>query len=105
VKNSATLNAEFAGSRWTRKRSPMTNELINIQSLSFVSDLQSPTLNLFGSYFPAWMLYAAGGIVVAAVIRQFLAIVGINEYVVAPLLTYPGFAVSATWLIWLWFGR
>jgi hypothetical protein len=66
----------------------------------------SPTMDLFGSYFPAWMLCAAAGIVAAVIIRQILAAAGINDYVVAPLLTYAGFAVSATLLAWLiWFGH
>jgi hypothetical protein len=66
----------------------------------------SPTLNLLGSFFPAWMLCAAVGTVAAIIIRQILAVSGINEYVVAPLLTYAGLAVSATLLVWLfWFGH
>ena len=65
------------------------------------SQPHSPTLDLLGSYFPAWMLCAAAGVIAAAVIRQVLAVVGIGEYVVAPLLTYVGLALSATWLIWL----
>ena len=66
-----------------------------------VSQPHSPTLDLLGSYFPAWMLCAAAGVVVAVVIRQVLIVVGVGEYVVAPLLTYVGLAVSATLLIWL----
>ena len=66
----------------------------------------APTLNLLGSYFPAWMLCAVIGIVTAVIIRQILAVAGINDYVVAPLLTYAGLAVSATLLAWLlWFGH
>jgi len=66
----------------------------------------APTLNLLGSFFPAWMLCAAIGIVAAVIIRQILAVAGINDYVVAPLLTYAGLAVSATLLAWLfWFGH
>ena len=66
----------------------------------------APTLNLLGSYFPAWMLCAVVGIVAAIIIRQILAVAGINAYVVAPLLTYAGLAVSATLLTWLlWFGH
>ena len=66
----------------------------------------APTMDLFGSYFPAWMLCAVSGIVAAVIIRQILAVVGINDYVVAPLLTYAGLAVSATLLAWLlWFGH
>jgi hypothetical protein len=63
-------------------------------------------MDLLGSYFPAWMLCAAAGIVTAVIIRQFLAVAGISDYVVAPLLTYAGLAVAATLLVWLfWFGH
>jgi hypothetical protein len=66
----------------------------------------APTMDLLGSYFPAWMLCAAIGIVAAVLIRQILAVAGINDYVVAPLLTYAALAVSATLLAWLlWFGH
>ena len=66
----------------------------------------SPTLNLLGSYFPAWMLCAVVGIAAAVIIRQILGAAGVNEYVVAPLLTYAGLALSATLLAWLfWFGH
>jgi YtcA family len=66
----------------------------------------SPTMDMFGSYFPAWMLCAAIGIVTAVIIRQILAVVGISDYVVAPLLTYTALAVSAALLTWLlWFGH
>jgi hypothetical protein len=47
------------------------------------------------------MLCAVGGIFAAVIVRQVLAVVGIGDYVVAPLLTYAGLALSATWLIWL----
>ena len=66
----------------------------------------SPTMDLLGSYFPAWMLCAVIGIVASIIIRQILAAAGINDYVVAPLLTYAALAVSATLLAWLlWFGH
>ena len=66
-----------------------------------VSQPLAPSLDLLGSYFPAWMLCAAAGVVATVVIRQVLRVVGVGEYVVAPLLTYVGLALSATWLIWL----
>jgi len=63
-------------------------------------------MDLFGSFFPAWMLCAAIGIGATAVVRQILAIAGINQYVCSPLLTYTGLALSGTLLIWLlWFGH
>jgi len=66
----------------------------------------SPTQDLFGSYFPAWMLCAVLGIIAAVIIREIIGVTGINDYVVAPLLTYAALAVSATLLVWLfWFGH
>jgi hypothetical protein len=66
----------------------------------------APTMDLFGSYFPAWMLCAALGIVATVIIRQILVLADISDYVVAPLLTYAGLAVSATLFAWLlWFGH
>jgi hypothetical protein len=66
----------------------------------------APSMNLFGSFFPAWMLCAVVGIAAALIIRQILAVAGINEYVLAPLLTYCGLALSAALLVWLfWFGQ
>ena len=63
-------------------------------------------IDLFGSYFPAWMLCAVAGILAAVIIRQIIALAGIHEYVLASLLTYTGFAVSAALLLWLfWFGH
>jgi hypothetical protein len=75
-------------------------------ALSVAGCNYAPTMDMFGSYFPAWMLCAAVGIVAAVILRQILAMAGINDYVVAPLLTYAGLAVSATLLAWLlWFGH
>jgi hypothetical protein len=52
------------------------------------------------------MLCAAVGIVASVIIRQILAMVGVNAYVVAPLLTYAALAVFVTLLAWLlWFGH
>jgi len=66
----------------------------------------APTMDLLGSYFPAWMLCAVFGVAAAVIIRQLLAATGINDYVVAPLLTYAGLVVAATLLAWLfWFGH
>src|SRR5215470_5514117 len=66
----------------------------------------SPSLDLLGSYFPAWMLCAVVGIVASVIIRQILAVVGINEYVIAPLLTYVALALFVTLLVWLlWFSH
>jgi hypothetical protein len=61
---------------------------------------------MFGSFFPAWMLCAAAGIVSAVILRQVLATFGINRYLIAPPLTYLCIAMAGTLLVWLlWFGH
>jgi hypothetical protein len=89
-----------------RCRSPLRG-LRHVVAAAAVSGCShSPTLDLLGSYFPAWMLCAAVGVVAAIILRQLLAVAGIGDYVVAPLLTYAAFAVSATFFAWLmWFGH
>ena len=64
----------------------------------------SPTLNLLGSYFPAWMFCAVLGVVAAIIMRKLLGFYGIDEYVLVPLLTYACFAAAGALLSWLlWF--
>ena len=66
----------------------------------------SPAQNVLGSFFPAWMLCAAAGIVIAVIMRQLLGAVGVNQNLIAPPLTYLCIAVSGTLVVWLlWFGH
>ena len=66
----------------------------------------SPSLNILGSFFPAWMLCAAAGIVATVILRQALSAFGINQYLIAPPLTYLSIAAAGTLLVWLlWFGH
>jgi len=52
------------------------------------------------------MLCAAAGIVAAVIVRQALSAFGINQYLIAPPLTYLSIAVAGTLLVWLlWFGH
>ena len=96
-------------SRWgragRRRCAPLASWRVAI-ALPVAACSNSPTMDLLGSYFPAWMLCAVIGIVASIIIRQILAMTGINDYVVAPLLTYAALAVSATLVAWLlWFGH
>ena len=104
------VRSTVAGSgRWlraARRRSAPPALWRSALALPVTACNHSPTQDLLGSYFPAWMLCAAVGIVASIIIRQILAVVGINDYVVAPLLTYAAIAVFATLLAWLlWFGH
>ena len=64
----------------------------------------APSQNILGSYFPSWMICALIGLVVAIVLRQVFAGVGIDRTLPVPLLVYLAIAIAAafaTWLIWL----
>ena len=85
------MTAEESGGRRLRAGRRRRRSLVLVRvaiALAVSGCSYSPTLNLLGSYFPAWMLCATVGIGAAVIIRQILAVAGINDYVVAPLLTY-----------------
>jgi hypothetical protein len=66
----------------------------------------SPAQNLLGSFFPAWMLCMAAGVGSTVILRQVLSALGINQYLIAPPLTYLCLVVASTLLVWLlWFGH
>jgi len=66
----------------------------------------APAQNILGSFFPAWMLCAAAGIVIAILVRQVLRATAVDPYVIAPPLTYLCIAVAGTLAVWLiWFGH
>jgi hypothetical protein len=66
----------------------------------------SPAQNLFGSFFPAWMLCATAGIVTAVILGRVLSVIGVSQHLIAPPLTYSCIAVAGTLLAWLlWFGH
>lgn len=64
----------------------------------------APSQNILGSYFPSWMLCVLAGIGAAILVRQALALVGIDKTLPAPLLVYLALTVFfafAVWLAWL----
>jgi hypothetical protein len=72
--------------------------------MSLAGCARSPDLNVFGSYFPSWIVCALAGIVFAAVMHRVFGAVGIDKSLPAPLLVYLSLAVAFTfamWLIWL----
>lgn len=62
-----------------------------------------PSIPIFGSFFPAWIICAVGGIVVAVIIRALLIALRIDEHLPAPPLVYLCLAISGGigfWMIW-----
>jgi hypothetical protein len=73
--------------------------LLVAPSLSSCS--RAPSVDVLGSFFPAWLLCFVVAIVVAALVQ--LALLRFRVKVALPLLTYPSVAALFTFLLWLIF--
>ena len=62
---------------------------------------QAPSVDVLGSFFPAWLLCFVVAIVVTALVQ--LALLRLRVKVALPLLTYPSLAALFTFLLWLIF--
>jgi hypothetical protein len=64
-----------------------------------------PVLNVFGSFFPAWVVCTVVGIAVALVLRFLFAAIRIEAHLGPLALVYPSLALLLTMLVWLVFYR
>ena len=63
--------------------------------------MNCPALNIFGTFFPSWMLCTLIGIVAAVIAKNLLAALHIDRWVGPRLLVYPSIAVAVTATVWL----
>jgi YtcA-like protein len=73
--------------------------LLVAPSLSSCS--RAPSVDVLGSFFPAWLLCFTVAIVLTALVQ--LALLRLRVKVALPLLTYPSLAALFTLLLWLIF--
>ena len=62
----------------------------------------SPSLNIFGSFFPAWLISIVIGVLLTVVVRQVLITVDVANDLKPAALVYPclvGLLTLATWLV------
>lgn len=67
------------------------------------SNAQAPSIPVFGSYFPAWIICAAFGVMLAIVLRVLLVKTDVNSHLPLPPLVYLCAAIlggTVSWLIW-----
>jgi hypothetical protein len=73
--------------------------LLVAPSLSSCS--RAPSVDVLGSFFPAWLLCFTVAIALTALVR--LALFRLRVKVALPLLAYPSLAALFTFLLWLIF--
>jgi hypothetical protein len=64
--------------------------------------MHCPSLDIFGTFFPAWMLCALIGIF-AAIAYGGLSGTRLRDEIKPALLAYPSIALSVTFVLWLTF--
>ena len=82
----------------------MMRRLAPFIAMSLAGCAGSPTQNVFGSFFPSWMLCALVGLILTVATHRFLAATEVAQAIPAPFLVYLSLAVAftlATWLVWL----
>ena len=62
----------------------------------------SPSVNILGSFFPAWLISIVIGVVLTVVVRQVLVALDVADHLQPTALVYPslvGLLTLATWLV------
>jgi hypothetical protein len=67
------------------------------------ADDHSPTVDLLGSYFPAWMICIVIGLTLTVITRQLLVGFKLDAHLRWPALVYPCLMISFTLAVWLLF--
>jgi hypothetical protein len=75
-------------------------------SLLFVAACsRAPTLNILGSFFPAWILCGVIGIVLTGVLRVLFVRLNFERELSPLIVVYPCLAALFTFSVWLVFFR
>ena len=62
---------------------------------------RTPSVDVFGSFFPLWMFCLAGGIGLTVAVRWILVWVRLEDELGPRVLVYPSMAALFTCVIWL----
>jgi hypothetical protein len=92
----------------TQRNRPRVTSLCPLAGLSLLTPLlvgctHAPEYSIFGSFFPAWIFCAAGGLVLATGARALIARTAIVQYIAAPVLLYLSMAIFLACILWLLF--
>src|SRR5262245_10044975 len=75
--------------------------LVCMGALSATGCALSPSVNILGSFFPAWLISIVTGLVLALVVWRVLVATGIAPYLTPPALVFPCLAALLIFVSWL----
>ncbi len=61
----------------------------------------APSVNVLGSFFPAWLISIVVGIVLTVLVRQVIVVANIDRNLRPATLVYPSLACLLTFATWL----
>lgn len=64
-----------------------------------------PIVEIFGSFFPAWLISLFGGVILAILTREIFARLRIEPHLGPLYLVYPSLCLLFTLVIWMVFYR
>lgn len=62
---------------------------------------RTPSIDIFGSFFPVWMVCIAGGVILTLVVRYLLVITSLDHEIGPRSLVYTCMAFLFSCVIWL----
>ena len=87
---------------WRSPPRPAVAGLVCVSTLSMGGCALSPSVNILGSFFPAWLISIVTGLVLALIAWRVLIATGIAPYLTPAGLVYPCLAallIFASWLV------
>ncbi|MBK0329771.1 hypothetical protein I5535_21250 [Rhodobacteraceae bacterium F11138] len=74
--------------------------------MSWATAINAPSLPLFGSFFPYWLLCLFAAVILTVLIRVVLVFAGIDDILRWRVVTYMSLSLSLTYVIsFIFFGR
>jgi hypothetical protein len=64
---------------------------------------RSPTFNILGSFFPAWLICLFAGIILSAVANRIFVRFSLDKEILWPVVVYPCIALFSACALWLIF--
>ena len=62
-----------------------------------------PIINIYGSFFPAWVVCLVSGVLLTVLLRFLFAVIGVEQYLGPLVLIYPSLVLLVTLVTWLIF--
>jgi hypothetical protein len=92
---------EVGAGRTARARNLFLSIAASFPALSLAGCKRSPTFNIMGSFFPAWLVCMFAGIALAAVSNRILAHFELDREMAWSIVVYPCLALFFACALWL----